>query len=58
MTRLRWIAFGRLGYVLKSQDTPTNIKRKIYEASILPVATCGLETVALTKRSAEKLRTA
>ncbi|XP_050306271.1 uncharacterized protein LOC126743285 [Anthonomus grandis grandis] len=36
-TRLSWAAFGRLGYILKSQSIPINLKRKVYEAGILPV---------------------
>lgn len=56
-TRLSWAAFGRLGYILKSQSIPINLKRKVYEACILPVTTYGLETMTLTERSAERLRT-
>lgn len=32
------------------------MKRKVYEACVLPVATYGIETLTLTQLSAEKLR--
>ncbi|XP_050298560.1 uncharacterized protein LOC126737626 [Anthonomus grandis grandis] len=38
-TRLSWAAFGRLGYIFKSQRIPINLKRKVYEACILAVTT-------------------
>ena len=34
-----------------------NLKRKVYESYILPVATYGLETTTLTERSVNRLRT-
>ena len=54
---LTWAAFGRLRYILKDGTIPINLKRKVYESCILPVATYGLETMTLPERSANRLRT-
>lgn len=53
---LSWAAFRKLSYILKSKTVPINLKRKVYEACVLPVTTYGLETVTMTKKSAEQLR--
>ena len=45
---LTWSAFGMLRYILKDETIPINLKRKVYESCILPVATYGLETMTLT----------
>jgi hypothetical protein len=45
-----------MGYILKNKKIPINLKKKVYDACILPVATYGLETVTLSKLSAERLR--
>ena len=36
---LTWAAFGRLRYILKDETIPINLKRKVYESCILPMAT-------------------
>ena len=51
--------FGRFCWgcpLLRNKKTPINLKKKVYEACVLPVATYGLETTTLTKKSAERLR--
>ena len=53
---LTWAAFGRLRYILKDETIPINLKRKVYESCILPVATYGLKTMTLTE-SVNRLRT-
>jgi len=53
--KLTWIAFGKLN-IVKNPDIPINLKRKIFNACILPVATYGLETKALTKKYTNNLR--
>lgn len=53
---LTWAAFGKLGYILRS-NVPMCLKRKVYNQCILPVQTYGAETLTLTKRSANRLRT-
>ena len=53
---LAWAAFGKLTYILKNPEVPINLKRKVYNSCILPVATYGLETMALTVKSASRLR--
>lgn len=53
---LSWAAFGKLSYILRQPKIPVNLKRKVYDTCILPVATYGLETVTLTMNSANRLR--
>lgn len=55
--RLSWAAFGKLQYIFKNEDIPINLKRRVYNTCILPVTSYGLETMSLTKKSANKLRT-
>lgn len=52
---LTWAAFGKLGYVLRS-EIPICLKRKIYDHCILPVLTYGAETLTLTKASCNRIR--
>jgi Reverse transcriptase (RNA-dependent DNA polymerase) len=54
--QLSWAAFAKVSHILRDHATPINLKRKVYDACILPVSTYGLETVALTQISANKLR--
>lgn len=54
---LTWAAFGKLGFILKNLAMPINLKRKVYESCILPVTTYGLETTAITQKSASRLKT-
>lgn len=42
-------------YYSKNKDIPMSLKRKVYDFCILPVTTYGLETMALTGRTAEQL---
>jgi len=44
-----------VGYILRHQSL-INLKRKVYEACILPDITYELETITLSKRSAEQVR--
>lgn len=53
---LSWAAFGKLGVILNDTNVPINLKRKVFDSCVLPVATYGLETVTLTQRNAERLR--
>lgn len=53
---LSWAAFGRLSYILREPKIPINLKRKVYDMCILPVATYELETVTLTANSGNRLR--
>ena len=55
--RLTWAGFGRLRYILKDGTIPINLKKKVHKSCILPVATYGLETMTLTERSVNCLRT-
>lgn len=52
--RLSLAAFGRMRYIFNNSDMPINLKRKNFDSCILLVATYGLETMALTKNSANK----
>lgn len=54
--RLAWAAFGNLAHILKEPKMPINLKRKVFDACVLPVMLYGLETVTLTKKSAQRLR--
>lgn len=54
---LTWSAFGKLQYIFKDLNMPISLKRKVYEACILPGSTYGLETATLTERSVKRLRT-
>lgn len=51
-----WAAFGKLSFIFKDKNIPIYLKRKTYDSCILPVATYGLETMAMTKKVAEQLR--
>lgn len=53
---LSWAAFGKLGFILRSRDTPINLKRKVFESCVLPVLTYGLETIPLTCKAVNKLQ--
>lgn len=53
---LTWAAFGKMGYILKNSKIPINLKRKVYDTCVLPIATYGLETMAITKNTANRLR--
>lgn len=55
--KLTWAAFGKLKHVLQNPDIPIHLKRKVYDMCILPVATYGLETISITKGSADLLET-
>ena len=44
-------------YILKDGTIPINLRRKVYESCILPVATYGLKTMTLTEKSVNSLRT-
>lgn len=57
---LMWAAFGNLAHILKNPDILINLKRKIFDSCILPVATYGMETITsitLTVNSSNKLST-
>jgi hypothetical protein len=54
---LSWAAFGRLRYIFKNKRLPINLKRKVFETCVLPVITYGVETMTLSQRNADKLRT-
>ena len=54
--KLGWFAFGKLGFILRNKNIPLHLKKKIFEVCILPVLTYGLETMSLTKRSAQRLQ--
>ena len=56
--RLGWAAFGNLSYVLRNTEIPINLKKKVFNACILPVMAYGLETMAITSKKAGKLRVA
>lgn len=56
--KLTWAAFGKLSFILKDKNIPMHLKRKTYDSCILPVATYGLETMAITRKTAEELRVA
>lgn len=53
---LTWTVFGRLSHILKNKEIPLNLKRKVFDTCILPVATWCFETITMTKRSTEYLR--
>lgn len=54
---LTWAAFGRLRHVFKS-DIPMCLKRKVFDQCVLPVLTYGSETLTLTQKTVNKIRTA
>ena len=53
---LGWQAFGSAAWIFRDKSIPLNIKRKLYNQSVLPSATYGCETWSLTKKLALKLR--
>lgn len=55
--RLTWAAAGKLSHVLRNRTIPINLKRKVFNTCLLPVMTYGMETMTLTVKSANKLRT-
>ena len=48
--RASWAAFGKLGYILKNPDIPINLKSKVFDTCVLPVATYELETYHPNKK--------
>lgn len=54
---LIWVELRKLCDILKNRTIPVNLKRKVYESCIVPVATYGFETMTLTERRVSRLRT-
>lgn len=54
--RMTWAASGKLSSVIKNNDIPINLKSKVFNTCILPVLTYGMETMALTVKSANRLK--
>ena len=52
---LAWAAFGKLSYILKSPKYALYLKKRLFDACILPVLTYGMETAVLTKQTMHKL---
>lgn len=55
--RQGWIAYGKLAQVFKS-DISINLKKEVYDTCVLPVMTYGLETMAFTVKTINRLRVA
>jgi len=55
--RLTWAAVGKLGTTLRKPTLPINLKKKVFNTCVLPVLTYGMETMTLTVKSANTLRT-
>lgn len=56
--RQMWVATIELTQVLKDNNIPNNLKRKVFYTCLLLVVTYGMETVTLSIKSANKLKTA
>lgn len=54
--QMSWAAFGNLAHVLRNQRIPINLKHKVYDSCILPITTYGMETMTITRSSANRLR--
>lgn len=54
--RLAWVGFGKMNYIFRNCSIPINLKRKVFDTCILPIATYGLETMAMTRKTANQLR--
>jgi len=54
---LIWVELRKFCDILKNRTIPVNLKRKVYESCIVPVATYGFETMILTERRVSRLRT-
>lgn len=54
--KLAWAGFGKMNYIFRNSSIPINLKRKVFDTCILPIATYGLETMAMTGRTANQLR--
>jgi hypothetical protein len=54
-TGLAWAAFSNMKHILKNKKVPVCMKRKVFDACILPVFTDRAETTTLTKASINKL---
>lgn len=52
---LAWKKFWSLKEIMKNKNVPINIKRKIYECTILPCLTYGCQTWSLRKEDEEKI---
>jgi len=55
--RLTWAAVGKLGTTLRTSTLPINLKKKVFNTCVLSVFTYGMETMTLTVKSANRLRT-
>ncbi|XP_050306283.1 uncharacterized protein LOC126743296 [Anthonomus grandis grandis] len=56
--RLTWAATGKLSHVLRNETIPINLKRKVFNACLLPVMIYGMETMTLqrtTQRAIERM---
>lgn len=49
------IVFGKTSYVFRNNDIPINLKTNVIDTCLLLVATYGLETMAMTKKTANHL---
>lgn len=54
--KLSWTAFGKLAHILRNNVIPINLRRKVFNACVLPVTTYGMETIAITQASAHRFR--
>ena len=52
--QLRWAAFGRPGYITKS-NLPLSFKKKVFNQCTLPTMTCAAKTWTLGENSDDKL---
>ena len=56
--RARWSAFGKYKFIFTNKEMPISLKRKTFNACIIPAMTYGCETWTLTKTIVHKLQVA
>ena len=56
--RAGWSAFGKYKFIFTNKEMPISLKRKTFNACIIPAMTYGCETWTLTKTIVHKLQVA
>lgn len=54
-SKLAWAAFGKLSFILRSNNIQQHLKTKVFNQCILPIMTYGTENWSLTKAHLQKL---
>lgn len=48
------MAFGKISHILTNKVVPICLRKKVFDSGIIRVLTYGIQTMVLTRKSAEK----